>query len=307
MWFSKKSQGTYEIVNESARQHSLVKRLLDKIVPNQQIWLCLNIGLFGFSLLVLTNSSLQYRCLGPEDTKSLLKQCAGPSPLFDRLDIDLVTKRMNATLLPSTTDEIFRCEPGPEVDQAWRRISNERPIAISREEVIAIGKDPDQAVKYPDDFALGGAYAARIDVFHQIHCLDALRREAYFDHYYGNKYSDYNSTTKLHKAHLSHCIYYLLQNIMCQANTDVYTHVWTDTVVQPFPDFQINHRCKNFDAILDWQEHNSIDLHQFYKMRKPEEYGEAIQMSEEFKDLWREYEFYNHDADHHNGGEGQIG
>ncbi|EKG18674.1 hypothetical protein MPH_04067 [Macrophomina phaseolina MS6] len=227
--------------------------------------------------------------------------------MFDRLNIGLVTKRMNATLLPSPTDEIFRSEPGPEVDQAWRRISNERPIAISREEVIAIGKDPDQAVRYPESFGLGEAYAARIDVFHQIHCLDALRREAYFDHYYGDKYPTFNATTKLHKAHLSHCIYYLLQNIMCQANVDIYTHVWTDTILQPFPDFQISHKCKDFDAILDWQEQNSLDLHKFYKLRKPEGSGPALKMSSEFQELWKGYDFFNHDADHHGGSGDNIG
>lgn len=209
---------------------------------------------------------------------------------------------MNATLLPSALDEIFRNEPSHEVDLAWRRISSENPIAISREEVLAIGKDPDHAVKYPPNFGIGeNKYAARIDVFHQIHCLDALRREAYFDHYYGEKYTDYNATSKLHKAHLSHCVYYLLQNIMCQANLDVYTHIWTDTVVQPFPDFNITHKCRNFDAILDWQERNSLNLSEFYKMRKPEDFGDAREMSEEFKEIWRGQDFFNPEADHHSG------
>jgi len=229
------------------------------------------------------------------------------APIFDRLDIGMVTKKMNATLLPSPTDEIFRNEPGPEVDAAWRRISDERPIAISREEVMALGKDPDKSVRYPDSFGLGEAYAARIDVFHQIHCLDALRREAYFDHYYGDKYSDFNSTSKLHKTHLSHCVYYLLQNIMCQATVDVYTHVWTDTVLNPFPDFRINHQCKNFDAILDWQDHNSIGLHEFYKLRRPESYGPAMEMSSEFKDVWREADFFDPKADQAHGHGDHIG
>ncbi|KZM27316.1 hypothetical protein ST47_g1528 [Ascochyta rabiei] len=64
----------------------------------------------------------------------------------------MVTKRINATLLPSPTDEIFRGEPGPDVDKALRRISDERPVVISREEVIAIGKDPEKAVGFPDSF-----------------------------------------------------------------------------------------------------------------------------------------------------------
>ncbi|CAN8099971.1 unnamed protein product [Discula destructiva] len=216
---------------------------------------------------------------------------------------------MNATLLSSPSDEIFRGDPSPEVDAAWRRISSEQPVAITRDEVLALGKDPDKAVRYPKGFNGTGdqddLYAGRIDVFHQIHCLDALRREAHFDHYYGQKYPNLNATNNLHKAHLSHCVYYLLQNIMCQASVDVYTHVWTDTLMQPFPDFQIEHKCRSFDAILDWQDNNALDLHEFYQLRRPSD-SDPLEMSAEFKELWAEYEFYNPEADHHHDG-GQIG
>jgi hypothetical protein len=101
-----------------------------------------------------------------------------------------------------------------------------RPISITRDDIIKIGKDPAIAVKFPESFGLGpDAYVGRLDVLHQIHCLDALRREANFDYYYGFAYPDgLASTTQLHKLHLSHCTYLLLENIMCNANLEVYTH-----------------------------------------------------------------------------------
>ncbi|EMF09214.1 uncharacterized protein SEPMUDRAFT_144072 [Sphaerulina musiva SO2202] len=200
---------------------------------------------------------------------------------------------MNATLLPSPTDQIFRDDPSPEVDRAWRRISNEQPIALSKEEVIALGKDPSEAVQYPESFGLGESYAGRIDVFHQIHCLDALRREAHWNYYYASKYPDLEHSTKLHQVHLSHCIYYLLQNIMCQASVDVYTHVWTDSLLQPFPDFNTTKTCRNFDAVLNWQERNGVGLEEFYKLRKPREFEGMWIMEEAFKDVWREFEWWN--------------
>jgi hypothetical protein len=109
----------------------------------------------------------------------------------------------------------------------------------------------------------------------------------------------------MHKAHLSHCVYYLLQNIMCQASVDVYPHVWTDTLVQPYPDFNTVKKCRNFDAILAWQEKNGINEHDFYAMRRPKEFGPPLYMSEEFKELWRGSKTWNDEGDMHHGD--QIG
>jgi len=134
----------------------------------------------------------------------------------------------------SPNPSIYRQDPSHEVDLAWEEIGDLRLIPLTRDEVLAVGKDPEEVVRFPDSFGLGPErYAGRIDVFHQVHCLDALRREAYFEHYYGKRYpGGWNDTTEMHRLHLSHCIEYLLHSVLCQASTDVYTHVWTDGVGQ---------------------------------------------------------------------------
>lgn len=134
-------------------------------------------------------------------------------------------------MLLNESPSIFRQEPSAEVDLAWKRIGDTRLFPLKKEDVEQIGKNPDDVVKLPDDFGLGEAYAGRLDIFHQIHCLDALRREAYFEYYYSKSYpSGWNDTTEMHRLHLSHCVEYLLRSVVCQASTDVYTHVWTDAV-----------------------------------------------------------------------------
>ena len=215
----------------------------------------------------------------------------------------MVTKRMNATLLELEPASVFRKEPSPEVDEAWIQIAEINPIAISGAAVTALGKDPKRAVKWPESFGFGSdAYAARLDVFHQIHCLDAIRREVYFDYYYGAHYpGGFNTTPEMHKLHLSHCIYYLLQNIMCTANSDVYTHFWTDTFSHPFPDFNINHRCRDFDTVLDWQRVNGVDNVAFTALKKPDDYGPAANMVRKFKEIHNWYQ--NHKDD---GGPGEV-
>lgn len=208
------------------------------------------------------------------------------APIFDRLEIPLVTKKMNATLLEPDPLPIYRRPPSPEVDEAWNRLANIKPIAISRQDVIQLGRDPSVAAKWPESFGFGSdAYIGRIDMFHQIHCLDWLRREANFDHYYGKKWPPGTPPSDMHRTHVSHCIHLLLQNLMCNANVDIYTHYWADAQLNAFPDFSVNHKCRDFDAILKWQEDNSVDVDLFAAIRKPPQY-EAKIMSHRFKELF---------------------
>jgi hypothetical protein len=49
-----------------------------------------------------------------------------------------------------------------------------------------IGKDPERLVKWPND--LGGGYLARIEVFHQLHCL--VSENSKRDYHSGISYID---------------------------------------------------------------------------------------------------------------------
>jgi hypothetical protein len=203
---------------------------------------------------------------------------------------------MDATLLKTNPLNALRGDPGPEVDAAWKRISNQKIITLTREDVIRLGKDPARSVKWPEHYGFGkDKYVGRLDVMHQIHCLNAVRQEAYFNHYFGAVYPDGN-TTELHKLHLSHCIYYLLQNIMCTASADVYTHTWTDTLPNPYPEFSVNHQCRSFDTLLDWHEKNGADEDLFWAMRKPDDYGPARNMTRKFKEIFNYYDTHEEDG-----------
>lgn len=210
---------------------------------------------------------------------------------------------MDASLFSGAFPSIFRQEPNPEVDRAWSIISDTRPIPLSRADILAIGKDPAKTVKLSSEFGLGDdVYAGRIDVLHQLHCLNALRRESYFEYYYGEKYpGGFNDTDTKHRYHLSHCIYMLLQNILCHANTDVYTHIWTDAIDHPWPDFNIPHKCTDFRAILDWQMGHGVDEHMFVDMKRPED-QEAHHMSSYFKKV-NDPERFGHLGDNRFDGE----
>ncbi|GLB07147.1 hypothetical protein AtubIFM57258_002470 [Aspergillus tubingensis] len=262
------------------------RRLLD---PVRLLWL--NLGFFLISSLMFTLSLSPspplYKERG-EDTQRnyCLQQVSMPSPILDEVDIRVAPQRMDATLLNRDPPTIYRQEPSIEIDRAWAALYDTRPIALTRSQVLAMGKDPAEAVRIPPSWGRGNdSYFGRIDAFHQMHCLDALRREAYFGHYYGAKYpGGLNTTSEMHRLHLSHCVWLLAQNIMCSANTDVYTHIWTDTLDHAWPDFNIQHQCKSYDTILDWQRRNALDEDDFVALRRPDGYPYRV-MTHKFKEI----------------------
>ncbi|KAK8044806.1 hypothetical protein PG993_004830 [Apiospora rasikravindrae] len=263
------------------------------------ILLTLNVALFIISIafFAATLQSQNAKCGGVTEENarngylrpvsmfcSLSKSCT--APVLDETDIGIEKKRMDATLLQRVPPVIYREEPSRKVDEAWQALWDTRPIPLTAEHVRRMGKDPSEAVRIPSDWGYGeDAYFGRLDVFHQMHCLDALRREVYFDHYYGKRYpGGFNTTSEFHRLHLSHCTYLLMQNIMCNANTDVYTHIWTDTLTHPFPDFNIDHKCKNFEAVVAWQNENALDEKAFVALTRPEGYP-FRKMTHKFKEI----------------------
>ena len=74
---------------------------------------------------------------------------------------------------------------------------------------------------------------------------------AHFKYYNGQKWTNWNSWSDLHKTHLSpYCIYLLLHNLMCTAKVDVYTHFWADAQLNAFPEFSLTHKCREFEVLI---------------------------------------------------------
>ena len=217
--------------------------------------------------------------------------------MLDRIDIPLTTVPINGTLLNTQPQSIFRQDPSPEVDAAWERFAAVGSTSVSSEEVLKLGKDPTRTAKFPPDFGLGDdAHIAEIDVFHQIHCLDYLRREANYDYYFADKHLE-GTALERHQTHTTHCVYLLLQNLMCNANVDIITHHWVDVQKHPFPDFNINHQCRDFEAVLKWQEENVVDPVKYQTLRRPVDEEPWI-MSDEFRRMFNQGDYSFNDVDH---------
>lgn len=135
-----------------------------------------------------------------------------------------------------------------------------------------MGRDPDEQWRFPEEFGYGAeAYMGLLDVFHHLHCLNAMRQAAYPDYYFNrsqgqshdNMHHERSASGKVHftrGGHDLHCQYILLQFILCHADVGVVTFNKVDGVKGPMADFSIDHKCRDFESILDWKERNQVNV-----------------------------------------------
>jgi hypothetical protein len=157
-----------------------------------------------------------------------------------------------------SNSSLFRQDPSPEVDEAWSRISGTYIITAPSSAIREAGKDPSQIVKAPLSWGRGeDAYPVDLDALHQVHCLNALRKDIFYDYYYGSL-----NRSHFYLAHRAHCIHILLQNLMCKADADLITMKWVQKesweAEKPWPDFSVVKKCRNFEALVDWAMQNEV-------------------------------------------------
>ena len=177
--------------------------------------------------------------------------------------------QLNGTLWPPENPSWSRLEPGPEADAAWEVWEPFIAFPITRQDVIRLGKDPDTVARFDEEYwGLGpDAYPAALDVIHEIHCINALRKVAFEDFF--DETPKRRRRGEIHYIHLRHCTDMLLQNVMCHADADLVTFNWMDTQSFPFPDMSINRKCRDLDALIRWKDERVVDTEKYLAWRKP--------------------------------------
>ncbi|KAK3900026.1 hypothetical protein C8A05DRAFT_17618 [Staphylotrichum tortipilum] len=266
----------------------------------------LNIVILGLSIALAAHSFHFRATLVGNKGNALLKISDWYSPVHNLAQIDIIHARVNGTLL-DTDHSIFRQPPSPQVDAAWDRIGSLLPHVISRADVVRLGKDPSKAARFPEDWDFGPeAYMAELDVMHTIHCLNAIRRDVHWRHYFGDRYPD-GVFPELHRVHTDHCLYIVLQDLMCHATADMITTPWVDGQLNPFPDFNINRKCRDFEGIVRWHEQTAVtDMERYKALRKPEDVI-PYRMSDEFHEKFGTDDGLFAPFHSHGGGHGHEG
>jgi len=143
----------------------------------------------------------------------------------------------------------FQIPSSPELDDMWEDLYSFGISRITKDEAARL---PNKTHAIPGD---DGHYIAELDVFHNLHCLNMIRKALDPDYYTdwristtGNHIPERKNATE----HVGHCVDWIRQSIMCHADTSVIVWQWEDWAGKSIVKGDIAHTCRKFPAIQDW-------------------------------------------------------
>ncbi|ETS75044.1 hypothetical protein PFICI_13528 [Pestalotiopsis fici W106-1] len=207
----------------------------------------------------------------PKVLNADLRRTSSWSPIHDMIDLQPRIAMINGTLFPPKDPSIARQLPNSDADDKWAEYELLRVIPVPRKTIIRLGKNPETAVKLDNNmWGLGDdAYGVVFDVYHQLHCLNSLRKIAYGSYY--NESMGRADKLKLREIHINHCADILFQALTCSGNVNLMTLHWVETQERPWPDMSINRQCIDFDRLTDFRKQVSLDMDRYrVTMNKPE-------------------------------------
>ncbi|OJJ42268.1 hypothetical protein ASPZODRAFT_137405 [Penicilliopsis zonata CBS 506.65] len=130
--------------------------------------------------------------------------------------------------------------PSPEIDDAWNELMLALDLDLSEDEAEGV---KEWTMKGEDN----AKYRVSLDMYHSLHCLNAIRKALDIDYYEPGKKHPY-----YYRLHIDHCIDYLRQGIQCSADMTPLGYWWNEEYQVPFPYFKEKHTCRNFNKLRDW-------------------------------------------------------
>lgn len=150
--------------------------------------------------------------------------------------------------------------PNDEIDGMWEDLYQYGDSAITKEEADRLAL-PTINERGTD------RYLIQLEVFHQLHCLNDLRK-AFYPERWPKKW-EYNEDGTVNRntmqfRHWDHCIDILRSTLMC--NADVSPITWRLNLpvgAVLAPNLETTHTCRNFSKIVEWARmHEATDLRQ---------------------------------------------
>ncbi|KAJ3759343.1 hypothetical protein EV360DRAFT_42064, partial [Lentinula raphanica] len=129
----------------------------------------------------------------------------------------------------------YQGTPTPEIDKSWDDLYQNGINQIPASEA---NKLVDKTVPIPGDEK---NYIVTLEVFHQLHCLNLLRKSLYPDYY---------PTTLVN--HLDHCVDILRQALTCTVDINPLPWYWYEPRQATETKLDGAHKCVDFGKIQDW-------------------------------------------------------
>ncbi|KXH35466.1 hypothetical protein CSIM01_10225 [Colletotrichum simmondsii] len=140
------------------------------------------------------------------------------------------------------------------MDSKWDHlIDNGKWFAIAHDMFVKVNGNPDTGLRIPDDPE--GRFFGMLQVNHQLHCVDILRRSTWFNiKRYRNRDHFSNMTDEDVIIHAK----ILRQSLQCHGDTAMLTFNWVHGHDWPQSAWRSLHSCQNWDALNEWRAENDI-------------------------------------------------
>jgi len=147
-----------------------------------------------------------------------------------------------------------------DVDAQWDELYNQ--VLISQITAESAAKLPNATTPFTNDTS---HYIVELDVFHQLHCLNMLRKLSYPDIYKIDLISGSEEAAD-NIYHMEHCYEQLRQSLQCSSDISTIYWEWSEKKQKMFGNVRTTHTCKNFEKIRDWAvEHKAQTDLDFFK------------------------------------------
>ncbi|KAK2742539.1 hypothetical protein FQN55_007825 [Onygenales sp. PD_40] len=198
-----------------------------------------------------------------------MPQGQGLEPPYSPLLEDDVVRYVNKVFKP---EKIFQSETTPEVEAAWLKTlgSTDGVIQLPRSKASRLKESIESFVE-KDQFIYG------VGMFHQLHCLNRIRKSFYADKFYPNE------TKGDIDFHKNHCLDLLRQSILCAGDVSMvywwnrsYTYLDDSGHKQysqkflamdarekargAFAFWDVPAQCRDSEAIYEWTERHRVNM-----------------------------------------------
>ncbi|KAJ7596521.1 hypothetical protein C8J56DRAFT_1158593 [Mycena floridula] len=229
---SKEDSVVYEPLLEQGEhvEHRRSKTMLVKHVAVQAV-----VVLIGCLIGVLIGSSIHSHSMSTGCAVDYLRY----SPAQDVVSYQL------RLLDTSFANKIrpYQGTPSEELDERWFNLYKDTSIAISQAQADHLTNKTSPAPGQE------GKYLITLSMFHQLHCLNLLRKSLYPEYY-----------PKTEVDHLDHCVDTLREAVTCTSDVTPLVWAWNDTRNKPEPQFNAFHVCRDFPAIQEWAHENRLEV-----------------------------------------------
>ncbi|KAL3417367.1 hypothetical protein PVAG01_11367 [Phlyctema vagabunda] len=184
----------------------------------------------------------------PTYTKSFPTELPSVEPWLQLDDVVFSPSAFHSASMPNNG---YEGAPTAEIDAAWEKLFDVGTYVLTEAENSQL---PDPTIPYHKDPT---KYPVVIAMYHQIHCLDRIRRVAW-----GNN-NPMNETAITARKHTDHCIDYLRQVLICYGDTTpipLYIREYIDGEPQYDSNWMVHHTCRNYDKIREWQQLRDMDI-----------------------------------------------